>query len=271
MINELILSVAQKLVTANASWLSEVRTIGYMNRFEDGLVITDGENEIGITDRTGNSGYIRFVDGAQGFSVESIPSYRSCESSSRYSYRMRLVVVAKTETPENLSLLLSTQMNSFSFSGHDKGKARVTGGGTNSFQIVSAEGGEQLNTSYRALFIDFTLQFDWRNDCVPISITMECNNCDETIDYGCVKACSEIELPITITEAQTGTITTMFNGQMIVQPIELPVGEGVVVDLSGLNADYQYTIQVRGENGEALNIQPSPSLSYNCFKVKLIP
>jgi len=275
MIRELISDVARQLVTENSGWLSQIRTLGYLQResildARDKLIVTDGENEIGITDVRGNSGYIRFR-ADQNFTRDDIASYTSCASSSRYNYFLRLVVVAKTGTPENVSLLLSTQLNSFVYAG-DNFKTRVTGGGSHSVNISKAEGIDQLNNTYRVMYLDFTLSFDWRKDCDQIPFEMDCDNCLNIYDMGCMQHCGDIELEQVSDFTGTATLNTFFNGNTIVQSFPVTEGETVVIPMDGLNENYEYNIQLKDSAGEVITLVfGSPEENYDCFKIKLTP
>lgn len=285
MITGLISEISQQLVTENAAWLSEVRAIGYMTKSEDRLVITDGENEIGITDREGNSGYIRFMEGGDNFSVTEIPAYTSCKNVFRYTYRLRLVIVAKTNTPENLSLLLASQLNGMTFS--DKSaKVRVSGGGTNSVQVSLAEGSEQINPNFRVLYLNFTLQLDLRGDC-EIPVQMACEPCDNFYDLGCVKHCKTITVHAHVEYTGTATLNTFFNGIMVTQSFEVTETEDLEIPMTGLNENYEYIIQIRDEDGEIIPLffdhghdenghghgggQGHDGHEYECFKIQLVP
>lgn len=272
MITALISEFSQKLLVANASWLSEIRAIGYLNResilnARDKLVVTDGKDEIGITDTSGNSGHIRFVEG-QNFTSQELQSTTSCDTAWRYTFRLRLVVVAKTETPEDLALLLATQVNAMTLSGG--AKARTTGGGMNSAQIVLQEGGTQWNNNYRAVAIDFNLIFDYRGNCA-IPITMTCPECESFVDIGCLPACG----PITIqpsTYTGTMTLAAVFNGNLIQIGFEVTEGEPIQVPTNGLNSDYEYQIRLFDEDGNHVPVQLGPSDEpKDCIKVKLLP
>lgn len=272
MITELITNLAAQLVARNASWLSEIRTLGYLNSTEEGKFVTDFKDEIGLTDREGNSGYIRFQEG-ENFSTQEVPRYTSCSSSTRYVFRLRLVIAAKTESPENLALLLSTQINSLEFL--DKTvHARVQSGGSNSPQIVQAEGGEQLNNEFRVVYVNFNLQFDWRKDCDTIPIIMSCSNCTSTIDLGCRQHCDAVPTFTPATETATYTLNTFFNGVVVTQSFPVTEGADISVPMAGLNESYEYDIQVRNSDGEIveLKLEDDPSaLNYDCFRVKLLP
>jgi len=280
MVESLIHSVAQKLVIANASWLSEIRTIGHMLRkSEEGLIITDGENEIGISDRDGNSGYIRFASDVN-MTREDIRSLTSCNvTSSRYTYRLRLVVVAKTETPEDLTLLLATQINSMAltYANIRNIKARVNSGGSNSYSVARGEGAkEQISNTYKAVYIDFSLMFDWANDCDQIEINMTCDNCIETTDYGCYQHCSDILVLALVAASGVATVNTKFNGIVVTQSITVVAGENITLDLSGWNEDYLYTIQILNADGFTIQIYSKTDtgkvgVRYDCLTIKLLP
>lgn len=271
MIAEIIQELSTELVTINASWLSEIRAVGYMVSGEAGKIVEIDGLESGVTDRSGNSGYIRHMEGAN-FSVEQIPTFNSCVSASRYTFRMRLVVVAKTSTPENVAVLLSTQLNNFEYSADKSVKVRVSQGGSNSYSVVQNEGGEQINNEYRAIYLDFTIAFDWRKDCDQISVTMNCTNCTTVYELGCKQHCESIELPVDSEYTGTATLNTNFNGVMVSQSFEVTTGEPITVPMAGLNEDYEYNIQLRNEEGEVITLSiGSPSVDYDCFSVKLMP
>jgi hypothetical protein len=273
MIRELISDVARQLVTENSGWLSQIRTLGYLQNIDSKIIISDNENEIGITDVRGNSGYIRYRTD-QNFTVDELTAserYTSCGSGSRYSYFLRLVVVAKTSTPENVSLLLSTQLNSFTYTG-DKVKTRVTGGGSHSVNISKTEGIDQLNNTYRVMYLDFTLSFDWRKDCDQIPFEMDCDNCLNIYDMGCMQHCGEIELEQVSEFTGIATLNTFFNGNTIVQSFPVTEGEPVVIPMDGLNENYEYNIQLKDAAGEVITLVfGSPEENYDCFKIKLTP
>lgn len=270
MISELITDLARQLVVLNASWLSEIRSVGYMNTIDDKIIISDGENEIGITDTEGNSGYIRFAKD-QNFTVSQIKSYTSCRTARNFKYYLQLTIVAKTSTPENLTLLLSTQIHSMNFTG-DNVVAEVTGGGSNSISVAKKEGITQTNSTYRAVYLDFTLSFDWRKDCDQIPITMACDNCTNIYDFGCLQHCLEVTLGTNSSYTGTATLNTFFNGTVITQSFDVTVDEPIVVPMDGLNENYEYNIQLMDSDGEVIVLTfGSPSEEYDCFKIKLLP
>lgn len=279
----IIEDIARQLVILNASWLSEVRTVGYRATTEKGVVITDFENEIGITDRDGNSGYIRFAADTN-FTRQESRALTSCVPSSRYTFKLRLVVIAKTETPEDLALLLSTQINALqlTYTNINNIKCSVTSGGSNSAAITRNEGGEQINSTYRTVFVDFDLMFDWINDCDQIQIIMNCDNCTTTLDLGCIQHCETITVHADIAYTGTATLNTFFNGITVTQSFEVTEGEDMEVPLSGLNENYEYSIQFRDVNGEVIpvfggeheqghNEGEHVGEEYDCIKITLVP
>lgn len=271
MTKEIIQEIAESLLSQN-DWLSEIRTIGYLSKPSgDRLVVIDGKDEIGITDRSGNSGYIRFRSDTN-FRVTKIPSFSSCFQSSRYTYDLRLIVVVKTEAPENIALLLSTQLNAIRPITGTQTKCEVQSGGSNSLAIVKTEGGEQWNNNYRAMYIDFTMSFDWRDDCQLIETDMSCTNCTNTQDLGCVPHCDEVTIPVDVPSGEY-TLLTIFNGTSVIQKFDFtdedPSGY-LTVPMSGLNESYQYDIQIKNSDGEVIEWTIDET-TYNCFRIQLLP
>lgn len=285
MIDGLIREIIVNLQTENASWLSEIRGVGYAYTSEiEGkrqIRITDFENEIGITDIRVNSGYLRFRND-NNFQSQELPRIVSCARVFRYTYQFRLVVACITSTPENLAFLLATQLNSMSF---DKPTTQitVTAGGSNSYNVALNEGSEQINAEYRVVYVDFNLVFNHK--CEPIPVTMDCPNCTSTLDLGCLQHCDTLTVHADIAYSGTATLHTTFNGNMVVQTFEVTSGEDLEVPMSGLNENYEYVIQFRDEDGELIPIFDADhggqghghdgddhgGHEYDCIKITLKP
>ena len=273
MTTEIINQIAESLLSSN-DWLSEIRSIGYLSRptgegANSKLVVTDGEREIGITDREGNSGYIRFRSD-QNFRVQKITAYTSCYPSSRYIYDLRLIVVVKTTAPENIAMLLSTQLNSMRPTIGSQTRVDVQSGGTNSLSVVKNEGGEQWNNNYRAMFIDFNMSFDWRDDCSLIVTDMACDNCVNIYDLGCFPHCDLIGIGQNSNQTGIWTLNTIFNGTSIIQEFAVVSGQEIKIPLSGLNESYQFNIQIKNTSGVVFTFIIE-NITYNCVQITLLP
>lgn len=277
MINAIINSIATQLVQQN-SWLSEVRCVGYLQRetvleARDRFIVTDFEKDIGITDAKGNSGYIRFGSDTN-FSIEEGQAFGGCAANQRITYNMRLVIVAKTTIPEDVSLLLTIQLKQLAFPAAYRAnmvKVIPKSGGNNSTAIVINESGNaQWSQENRAMYIDFNIQFTISENCGQIIADMACNNCENILDLGCHQHCDSVPIGIDANYTGTMTLKTIFNGTSVVQTFEVTNGEEIAVPLDGLNENYEFDIQLLGEDGELFSLE-YPSETYDCVKIKVMP
>lgn len=276
MIREIIDSISTQLVQSN-SWLSEIRSVGYLNRqsienARDKFVVTDGIKEIGITDRSGNSGYIRFSSD-QNFTTEESMQYAGCQVMTRFTYFMRLVIVAKTELPENITLLLASQLSKLSFAGYESNsvKVRARSGGSNSMAVVQNESGQnQENVNYRTLYIDFTIQFLWNYDCDQIEIDMACDTCTNPLDLGCHQHCETVSIGTNALHTGNYTIKTSFNGVAVTQTFSATKNTEIQIPLENLNENYQFDIRIYDPFGEEITIG-LPSEDYDCIRITVTP
>ncbi len=274
MVTQLIENVASFIKSNNSKWLGQIRTLGHLSKSQNGaVVLTDELTEIGLTDVSGNSGYIRFRND-QGWSVQEIPPILSGHSF-RYSFALKLVVLIRESNPTDLGLLLTRQLNSYNVlqSGQAKNvRCVATGGSSNTLSVMKSENGiDDVNVTYRLFMVDFNLIFDDHNYCdfdeSVNSIPMPCN-CTNTLELPCVGSCDEINTGFTAT-AQTLNVVSGFNGSRIQFELVHAGGE-VVLDASLLNADYTFDIQVLGADGEPLT-QTVETVEYNCISVKIEP
>lgn len=283
MIKSLIDTVATKLVTLN-TWLSEVRAGGYLQKANGDISIIDRyKNEIGITDKRGNSGYIRYRSD-QNYTVQELPSserYSSCEIiGQRIAINLRLILVVQSTIPEDIAFLLTVQMNSFQFDTPEfNGKnvrVRVQSAGTNTLANVLTETSQNdLNNDNEVIYIDFQILFDWNQRCdiYNIPIEMECNDCLEPLDLGCKQYCETLELSQVSTYTGIVTLKTMFNGVSIIRSIDVVDGESISIDLEEFTPDYEYSVSLYNVEGDLIPIQdesPTP-VEYDCFKLKVTP
>lgn len=273
MINQIINIIASNLVSRN-TWLSEIRSIGYLNIVNGQKTITDTFKEIGITDITGNSGYIRFQNDVN-FVVRNVPNPMSgCRHFKEITYAMDLVLAVKTAIPENVALLIAMQLDDIAFgstyhSNHIIVSAKQ--GGTNSVAIVQKESGsEQWNQDYRAMFIDFTIQFTWDKNCDQIPLDMACDTCENPLDLGCKQHCEIIGIGTDSLYTGTMTLKTIFNGVQVTQTFDVVEGSEISIPLENLNENYEFNIQLFDAEGEPVLIG-LPSEDYDCVKIKVIP
>lgn len=271
MITDIIDRVSSQLLQSNY-WLSEIRSIGYLNTISGDKSVTDGLNEIGITDRSGNSGYIRF-NSDQNFTVEESTAYSGCKVMSKFTYFMRLVVVAKTDVPENITMLLAAQFAKMTFTGYEANavKVRARSGGSNSMSVVKNESGQdQENVNYRALYIDFTVQFLWNYDCDQIEIDMACSTCTNPLDLGCHQHCETVAIGTNALHTGTYTIKTSFNGVAVAQTFSATKNTEIEIPLENLNENYQFDIRIFDPNGDEITIG-LPSEDYDCIRITVTP
>ncbi|MBL0317148.1 MAG: hypothetical protein IPP69_15825 [Flavobacteriales bacterium] len=271
MIREIIDSISTQLVQSN-SWLSEIRSVGYLNTVSGEKSVTDGIKEIGITDRSGNSGYIRFSSD-QNFTTEESMQYAGCQAMTRFTYFMRLVIVAKTELPENITLLLASQLSKLSFAGYESNsvKVRARSGGSNSMAVVQNESGQnQENVNYRTLYIDFTIQFLWNYDCDQIEIDMACDTCTNPLDLGCHQHCETVSIGTNALHTGNYTIKTSFNGVAVTQTFSATKNTEIQIPLENLNENYQFDIRIYDPFGEEITIG-LPSEDYDCIRITVTP
>lgn len=284
MIQALVNKVAQSLVTLNSEWLTEIRTLGYLQRRPEGdIVTTDGLQDIGLTDREGNSGFIRFESDINFNVQEMSPStrYSSCEPiGHRFSVDLRLVVVANTEVPQDLPFALSVQMASIRFTDEEfKNRnvaVRAISGGSHTMANVKTETGkETLNNENAVVFVKFRIYFDYKQNCEAINIPITMNRCedDNYTDYGCYQLCEGVTLNQNATYTGDMVLHTYFNGISVDQTFEVVIGEPIVVPTENLNADYEFIIELFDNNGERVTIKsnaPTPD-DYDSFKIKVTP
>jgi len=278
MIREIVTEIARQLVSAN-SWLSEIRVLGYMQQVDDTKAVLDGESEIGLTDKSGNSGYIRFASDTNFQAEEDTARMGGCAINQRITYGMRMVVAAKTEVPENIALLLTVQLAGLSFNQYPQNRVKVRArqGGTNTFSIVKNESGDETwNNQYKAIYLDFIIQFNWQQNCNEINIEtdMICDNCSSILDLGCIQRCEEASVGMDATYTGQMSLKTIFNGVQVVSSFDVVEGEDIQIPLTSLNDDYEFNIQLLNSEGNPINIvleDPSDSTVYDCVKIKVIP
>lgn len=281
MITEIVNTIAAKLVLTNSAWLKQIRSLGYLAKTEAETVIYDQEvKEIGLDDRNGNSGYIRFGSD-QNFTVNPIPAKVS-KYAYQYKYALRLVIVVKTDYPANINYLLSLQLNHLDLGSctYATGTAsnimvQTASGGSNTIANAKNESGVEIkNNNYKVVYIDFVVKFDDHNSCdftQKIILPMECG-CASILDLECVGSCDDITIPIVSLYTGDATVRTIFNGNYVTIPVEVVTGEEIVVNAEHLNADYTFNLQVFNEDGEQLTYSEDPSGTvYDCFQIKIIP
>ena len=273
MINEIVDIIASNLVTDN-DWLSEIRSIGYLNRINGITSVTDTMKEIGLNDREGNSGYIRF-ENDRNFSIRESPNqYSSCGKSIEITYLMTLVIAAKTAIPESVALMLAVQFKELNFDTEYPANNVIVyaiSGGSNSQSVVPKESGsDQWNQNYRALYVDFSIQFTWDKNCNQIPITMACDNCTNILDLGCVDHCETHGIGVNATYTGTMTLKTIFNGVSVTQSFDVEYGEEIEIPLEYLNEDYEFNIQLFDIGGEIIT-KTVDAVEYDCFKIKILP
>ena len=280
MITDLIGEVANYLLAQNQSWLRQIRYVGYQNRVSEGDNVTNEEmQEIGLSDRDGNSGYIRFKSN-QNFTVSEIKSFNNSRAS-RFSYDLRMVVVVKSDTPVDINYLLALQFNHFEMAvctvpyGTARNiKTYVTGGGSNTVANAKQESNkESWNNEYKILYVDFRLQFDDQNKCdftKLIDLPMECN-CSTIYNAGCFKICDGIELPVESDYTGTATVVTEFNGNIVKLSIEVTEGEPIVIPANELNANYVFNLAIYDEENERIEFSIDPSGTYDCIQIQTKP
>lgn len=282
MINDIVNTIAQNLVSVNSNWLSQIRTLGYLNKSSDSeTIVYDQEvKEIGLSDTMGNSGYIRFGSDSN-FKIEKIQSKVS-PFAYRYTYALRLVVVLKTKYPADINYLLTLHLNHLVFTEckYDTGTAsnvvvQAVTGGSNPIANTLQESGKKIdNTNYKVLYIDFLVKFDDNNICdftQKIILPMDCG-CTNKLDVGCYGSCVTIDLPIVADYTGDATIETEFNGNQVIIPIEVINGEAISFRTEHLNADYMFDLKVFDAEGEQITYQEDPSGTiYDCFTIKVIP
>ena len=273
MINQIINIIASNLVSRN-TWLSEIRSIGYLNVINGQKTITDTFKEIGITDTSGNSGYIRFQNDINFVVRNLLNQMTGCRHLKEITYAMELVLAVKTAVPESVALLIAMQLDEIPFGSEFDGynvKVAAKQGGSNSVQIVQREsGGNQWNDEYRAMFVDFTIQFTWDKNCDQIPIDMACETCENPLDLGCKQHCEIVGIGTDATYTGEMTLKTIFNGVQVTQIFEVTEGEEISIPLENLNENYEFNIQLFDAEGEAVLIG-LPSEDYDCVKIKVIP
>ena len=273
---EIIKTVASEILRINSEWLSEIRSVGYLVRGTDETIIQGEElEEIGLSDRNGQSGYIRMRQN-ESFFTSVLPPVTSDSTGLRYFLPLRIVLLVKTHLALDVSVMISRQLNALNISDNNgvrNIKASNLRGFSNSQIIYKEEsGGNQLNNEYRVAAVDFSLSFDDYTNCdVPIipELTMNCR-CTNVFDLGCHKSCDTLEIDVEATHDNV-VVSTKFNGTLVEFNAAQTVGENILIPLSNLNEDYLHTLELY-MNGEQVTYQPEPSGTiYDCFKIKTLP
>ncbi len=282
MIQALVNKIATSLVTLNATWLTEIRSLGYLQRRPEGdYVTTDGLRDIGLTDREGNSGYIRFESDQNVTVSELSERYSSCEPiGQRFSVDLRLVVVAKMDLPQDLPFALSVQLASIRFTEdefkHNNVRARALAFGSHSMANVKTETGkEDLNNENSVVYVRFRIYFDFRQNCDANNIPIEMSNCisEDFVDFGCVQLCEDITLYQDAEYTGLMTLRTIFNGTVVTQSFDVVTDEPIVIPTDNLNADYVFIIELFDAEGVQVMIlsnDPTPD-EHESVKIKIMP
>lgn len=274
MIRELIQDVAEYMMQKNSTWLTQVRSVGYLNRSTDktDYISTAELEEIGLTDKFGNSGYIRFRN-KQDFTVRKSVSMVSCESSYRYTFPLRYVFLVDSVNISDLIFLSSIQLQQYSttaFESIKNVKVVPMGGNSNTIDVIKQETNTAaVNNTYRAGFIDFNLEFDIAELCDTIQLPMNCN-CNNVYDLGCVTMCDNIDTEIIAELSGDYTLVTEFNGATVSLKFEGEVSKPLLIPTDGLNADYMFDIAIYDPAGERVTFERE-GIEYNCVKVKINP
>ena len=278
MITELIASLGSNLIT-ELGWIDQIRTVGYFRKTKDGDVVkhivTDPDNEeIGITDTQGNSGYIRFRQDVNILS-QQIPAITTSVRAFRYTVPCKLVLVGKGIDAFEATAQIMAAINKFSPvapSGLNNVYFTTTQGSSHSEAVHKGETGvEQQEGSFRVVAVDFNLTFDDYTGCALTNTQTDMSNCNCTnvLELPCVGHCDTITLEVNSGDFTTATVVTSFNGSRVEFNIETTNGQPIAFSAENLNADYQFTFQVI-QNGEVLT-QTVEDVEYDCFKIKIEP
>lgn len=267
MIREIAQSLSSSLVAEN-SWLKEVRILGYQTTIAGEKKIVGNDEQIGLTDISDNSGYIRMRGDIR---MEDGARKTSCARIDKVIVPFRIIIAAKTETPENLAWAIATQINAttFTLSGALVSFTSTLAGGNSNQNVLEETGTEQMNSGLRVIAVDFNAEFSWASDC-PLPITFpEMCNCTSTLTLGCFNSCDLIDTGI----PQTGAVTMIatFNG--VSQSVEIedsPSSENIIVDTSVLNESYAYIVQFKNSDGDVITLEVDGT-TYDCFKFEIAP
>jgi len=274
MVQNLVDNLSSWLLTQNSSWLTQIRTLGYLNRANEGnMVVNDELQEIGLTDTRDNSAYIRYRNdiGFNAVEIPSIASYRCF----KYDIPLRIVVLLKTENVNEVNILMARLINSYSVlaTGQAKNiKCMAYSGGSNTLSIYKNETGkEDTENAFRVFYCDFNLIFDDYSNCDQINeipSLMPCN-CENILELPCVALCDMIDIGVDATTTGEATVLTEFNGSSIRFSIDVVTGDPIQVPAELLNSDYTFNLQIL--EGEEVVTRTEGETIYNCFQVQIKP
>jgi len=272
LIREIANTLSSSLL-ANNLWLTQIRILGYLKRISvadgrDSFIVIGNDEQIGLTDIKASSGYIRFRGDIQ---MAEGKKLNSCSRLDRVTIPLRLVVVAKTDTPENIAWALATQIGATTFSLNSQlvSFIPVQASGDSHKNVLEETGVSQWNAELRVFVVDFIAEFQWQSDCpLPVTYPDMCN-CTLTLNLGCFTSCDLIDTGI----AQSGVVTMQapFNGvTQVVTISDGPSEDNIIVDTSVLNEAYTYTVQFFDSDGEVITRTVDGTI-YDCFKFEITP
>ena len=278
MITQLIASLGSNLIS-ELGWIDQIRTVGYFRKVSDGdvvkPVVTDSLNEeIGLTDTQGNSGYIRFRQDVNILS-QQIPAITTGIRAFRYTVPCKLVLIGKGIDGFEATAQVMASINKYDAvapNGLNNVYFTTTNGSSHSEAVHKSETGvEQQESAFRVIAVDFNLTFDDYTGCALINTQTDMSNCNCTnvLELPCVGHCDTITLEVNSGDFETATVVTSFNGSRVEFSIETENGQPISFSAENLNADYQFTFQVI-QDGEALT-QTVDTVEYDCFKIKIEP
>lgn len=267
MIREIAHTLSQSLLAEN-TWLTEIRILGYQTTIKGEKKIVGNDEQIGLTDIADSSGYIRMrgdirmEDGVRKF---------SCARLDKAIVPFRIIIAAKTETPENLAWAIATQINAtgFTLSGAVVSFVSNLASGNSNANVLEETGVDQTNSGLRVVAVDFNAEFTWRSDCpLPVTFPTMCN-CTATLNLGCFNSCETFDTGI----PQTGTVTMIATFSGVSQIVEIedgPSDANIMVDTSVLNESYTYIVQFKDSDGEIITLEVDGT-TYDCFKFEVSP
>jgi hypothetical protein len=253
--------------------VKQIRSVGYLSKAQDSNYVYNEElEEIGLTDRMGNSGYVRFRsdNNLQGTKTERFGPVMTT-----YNVPLRLVLMMEQENNASTSLLTVARIvNNIYIQQHGELQTitcEYIGGGSNTKANHLAETGKEItNNNYRIIYADFNVNFLAGEVCsiTPNEMNNQCN-CTSVLSLGCAPSCDDVTIELDVETGDEVIMSTMFNGSTVEARIEVTESGKVTVPSGTLNEDYLFKLEFyRGVDQLTKEVEGT---TYNCFEIKINP
>jgi len=273
LIRDVANNIATHLLSEN-DWLDSVRTAGFQKRIavEDGrdrFVVYDGDNEIGLTDIAGNSGYIRYRSSIRYSELKRLVSSQPAES--LVTVPMRVVVLLEHNYPEDIAFAIASQLQRYHPTVNSLPVSiTIQNANGNTDDVCLEETGTPMfNSEKKIISVDFEASFKWSSNCeLPVNYPAMCN-CTNTLNLGCFGSCDLINTGI----AQNGIVTMQAFYAGIMKQVNIPDDDPsgiIVVNASWLNENYTTIVKFVDSDGEYITYEVD-GVIYDCFQIKTIP